>query len=569
MTRVTRDLSLNTTLESLRKMAKRWKHDIEGGDALALARFRGVYPGGDGKPKLREVQHALAHEFGFASWAALKQEIGDRARTHAERVELFLEKGVHRYGTDPRTGKWGSYERDGDYRGQIAARLLARHPQIAREDIHTAVLAHDITAVQDFLAKDPALAKQRHPFDGWAPLARLAYARLPVPGVAENALPIAMLLLDAGADPEYAAAADLSGFRVLTGVIGGGEAGQSAHPQAEAFARLLIARGADPLDGQALYDTSLGPDDTFWLDLLWAESEKHGDLARWHAAIPNVIGPPLEYLLGNAVPHHPKRVAWLLAHGADARTANAYSKQPVIKHAVLAGAEDVADMLVKHGATMPELSNADRFLMATVRGELDEMRLLAGAHPEFLRDPEPMFAAIRQWRMDIAEALLDLGMSPDVGNDKDFRALHFTTHCGAKDIAKLLIARGAEVDALERSYNSTPLGHATYQARPDMVALLAPLSRDVASLCWSGSADRLRELLAEDPALADKPGRWGEPPLFCLPDKDEPATEVVELLLSRGADPLVKNSQGQTPAEAARVRGLEEAAALLHDAAQG
>jgi len=33
---------------------------------------------------LREVQQALARDHGFASWAALRQELEDRARSHAE-----------------------------------------------------------------------------------------------------------------------------------------------------------------------------------------------------------------------------------------------------------------------------------------------------------------------------------------------------------------------------------------------------------------------------------------------------------------------------------------------------
>lgn len=279
-----------------------------------------------------------------------------------------------------------------------------------------------------------------------------------------------------------------------------------------------------------------------------------------------MIGPPLEYLLGNAVPDHPKRVAWLLAHGADATTSNFYSKLPVIRLAAMAGAEEIIDMLARHGATRPELSEPERFLAIARTGDIPEMRRLAQAHPEFLRAPGPMFAASASQRTDIAEVLLDLGMSPDVGDEKDFRALHHTTHSGAIDIARLLIARGAEVDALERRYNSTALGHATYQARPDMIALLAPLSRDIASLCWSGSTDRLRDLLAEDPSLANRPGRWGEAPLFCLPDDDQRAMEVVELLLSFGADSSVRNAAGLTPAEAAHKRGLEDTAALFNDA---
>ena len=564
MSRITRELTPRTTMDALRKQAKRWLKDIEAGDPLAVQRFRDVYPG-DAPPKLREVQHALSREFGFASWAILKQEVEDRARSHAQRVELFLEKGVHRYGTDPRTGKWGGYERDGAARGAVAARLLAKHPEIALENIHTAVLAHDIETVREFLTKDASLANDMHPFDGWRPLARLAYARVPLPAVEVNALPIAKMLLDAGASAQSAGAEDMKGFTNLTGAIGGGEAGQSAHPQAEALVRLLISRGADPLDGQAMYDTSLGEDDTFWLDLMWSECEKRGDdvAARWHTAIPGVIGPPLEYLLGNAVPHHPKRVKWLLEHGADATTANFYSKTPVIRHAVQAGRQDIVDLLVQHGAEAPQLTDAERFLAAATQGDIGVLKRMAKEHPDFLRLYGAMSAAITTHNLETARVMLDLGMSPDIGDEKDFRALALTTHAGAIEIAKLLIARGAEIDAIEQRYKSTALGHAVYQGRHDMIALLTPLSRDIASLCWSGSADRLRELLNEDRSLADKPGRWGEPPLFCLPDEEDKAVEIVELLLSFGAKTDVRNAEGLMPGEAARKRGLEDAGLLL------
>ena len=41
--------------------------------------------------------------------------------------------------------------------------------------------------------------------------------------MAANALPIASLLLDAGADPNLASTDELHGFTVLTGAIGGGQ----------------------------------------------------------------------------------------------------------------------------------------------------------------------------------------------------------------------------------------------------------------------------------------------------------------------------------------------------------
>jgi hypothetical protein len=327
-----RSLSPYSSLEILRSEAKRWLKAIAAGDLAALARFRQSFPDHIDVPKLRQVQHALARDYGFPSWAALKQEIEDQARTSEDRVRLFLEKSVNRYGTDPSTQKWGSYERDGSARGILAARLLDRHPEIVRDSIHTAVAAHDLAAVHNFLRKRAGAASDRSTFDGWTPLVRLAYARVPIDVVSANALEIATLLLDAGADPNAGWFDDVNAFTVLVGIIGEGEGQQSAHPLAEPFARLLIARGADPFAPQALYNTSLGSDSTFWLDLLWTESDKRGEIPKWTGPAPRELGADkipsaMAYLLGNAVPHHFHRTRWLLEHGADARGIHFYSRE--------------------------------------------------------------------------------------------------------------------------------------------------------------------------------------------------------------------------------------------------
>jgi uncharacterized protein len=568
---MSRSLSPFSSMDVLRGEAKRWLKAIAAGDSEALSRFRRVFPDHSDVPKLRQVQQALAREYGVSSWAALKQEIEDRARSFADRVRLFLEKSVNRYSTDPATQKWGDYERDRPERGVMAASLLSRHPEIVRDSIHTAVAAHDPDAVRSFLRKDPSAVHDRSVVDGWTPLVRLAYARLPIEAVSTNTLAIATALLDAGADPNAGWSDGANAFTVLVGVIGGGEGQQTAHPLAEAFVRLLIARGADPFAPQALYNTSLGPDSTFWLDLLWSESKQRGETHKWTGPSPNELGgeripSALAYLLGNAVPEHIQRARWLLEHGADARGINFYSREPVIKHAVLAGREDVVELLVRHGANRPQLTEGEEFL-ATISGNFARMRELALKHPEFLQNHEPMFAAIRLRRTDIAEALLDLGMSADVGDDKNFRALHYTTHRGAAEIAQLLITRGAEIDPFELRYGGTPLTHAVYNPS-DMVKLLAQHSRHVGGLCFAGAVDRLRQLLAEEPDRANREDRPGERALFCLPDEDEQAVEISELLLSFGADPTFRDPMGQTPAEVARRRGLDDTAALLEEAAK-
>jgi ankyrin repeat protein len=556
-----RSITLQTNLAALRKEAKRLRKAAAAGEPEAIARL------GASNHGLRQAQHAIAREYGFASWAALKQEIEDRNRGHEERVRLFLEKSVHRYGTDPTTGKWGDYEPDGPARGALAARLLARHPEIGHRSIHTAVAAHDLDAVRGFLAKDPRLADDRHSFDGWTPLLRLAYARLPVEAVERHAMAIATLLLDTGADPNVTCSGHAAGFTALTGVIGEGEAGQSPHPQAEDLARLLVSRGADPLDGQALYNTSLGGDDTFWLDFMWTETEKRGQTARWSEPNPNLIGRTLDYLLGNAANNlHAKRVAWLLAHGADAKAVNAYTKVPIIKHAAVAGRQDIVDLLMKHGAPAPQLTDEEAFIAAAAQGDLGAVREGATAHPEHLRKPDAMIAAIHRERPEVVSLLLDLGMPPGIAETHNYCALHHAADCGAVEIAKLLIARGAEIDPVETRYGGTPLNHANFFRRAAMVALLTPLSRNLRALCFAGAIDRVRELLNQDPSFANQEDHPGEPALFCLPDDEERALEMAELLLSFGADPKVRNPSGRTPAETARQRGLDDAADLLDEA---
>jgi ankyrin repeat protein len=569
---MSRTFSSRSSIEVLRREARRWLKSIDSGDPQALVRFRQAVPHFSGAPGLRAVQHALAREHGLASWEALKQELEDRARTHAGRVLLFLEKSVNRYGVDPATQKWGDYERDGPARGELAARLLAGHPEIADDSIHTAVAAHDLDAVRSWLAKNPALANDRSTFDGWTPLSRLTYARLPIERLTSHALQIATVLLDAGASPDagWPRAAE---FTPLVGVIGGGEHGQAPHPRAEDFARLLIARDADPFPAQALYNTSLGEDSTFWLDFLWSACETRGQTGKWTGPSPGALGgegipSALAYLLGNAVPRHLLRSRWLLEHGADARGMNFYSQMPVIKHALLEGRQEMVELLVQHGAIPPQLSDHETLIAAVAAGDIERVRELVHVHPEFLASPSAMFGAIAHKRIDIAEALLDLGMSPDVADEQGYSALHLAANHGVGQAVRLLIARGAQIDPFEQRHGGTPLTHACYHGRTDVIALLAPLSRNFRGLCFAGAVERIRELLTEEPDRANREDRPGEPALFCLPADEEKAVEVAELLLSCGADPTFRNPLGQTAAQAARRRGLDDAAALLEEAAR-
>jgi hypothetical protein len=70
-----RAITPGTSLETLKKEAKRWLRALAAGDAAARARFERAVPAAPPSPSLREVQHALAREYEHESWTALKQAL--------------------------------------------------------------------------------------------------------------------------------------------------------------------------------------------------------------------------------------------------------------------------------------------------------------------------------------------------------------------------------------------------------------------------------------------------------------------------------------------------------------
>lgn len=134
-------------------------------------------------------------------------------------------------------------------------------------------------------------------------------------------------------------------------------------------------------------------------------------------------------------------------------------------------------------------------------------------------------------------------------------------------MAALLIARGAEIDPIEAQYSGTPIGGAHWHRRPATLALLARHSRAMFPLVHSGQVARVRQLLAEDPSLATLVrDRDGHTLLMALPDDEDVAMELAELLLTHGADPSPRNAEGLTVREVALRRGFVDLADLIGEA---
>jgi len=546
---MSRTLTLDSSLETLKKEAKRWLKALRAGDAEARRRLIAATPAAPANPGLRDVQLALAREHGLLGWVALRAALDDLARrSNAERVDIVLRSA------------WG-----GDR--AAAARILTRWPEIANHDLYMAAAAGNRRELDRRLLADPGAATRKGgPLD-WEPLLYVAYARLPGGGM--SALELARALLDHGANPN-AQFDDGWGnpYKVLTGVIGHGEGNQPAHPQANELAQLLIERGADPYDSQALYNTSIARDDTTWLDLLWTVCEQRDRLVKWREKAwsigGNVALNALDYLLGNAVTYnHLRRAEWLLVHGARADGVHAYSNRPLREEALIHGHAAMADLLLHHGAKAAPLDGPAAFQAACFQRDRDAATRLARQHPQCLRDPSPMLIATRQGRADVVALLLELGMDVDIADATQQRGLHNAIAGDSIDVVKLLVAHGADIDRPTTQYGGA-MGFAAHFERRDIAAFLAPLSRDVFNLTCLGMAGRLRELFAQEPQLANAVApRAGITPLFCLPNDETAAVAITKLLLAHGADPNFVNKVGITAQQDARRRGLIDAADLM------
>lgn len=466
-----------------------------------------------------------------------------------------------------------------------AGRLLAMHPELARHDILTAVVCGEAEAVQRRLKEDPSIATRSGGPRGWPPLLYLCNARFPERGPwSDNALRIAQMLLDSGADPNvfYPGGDPSIHYTALTGVAGRGEEQAAVHPEARGLAALLLEHGAEPYDIQVFYNVFAGhasqrylaDDDFVWLlDLIYQESVRRGRAPDWADPEWRMIGMGgyghgAWYLLHNALKGNSLRIAeWALAHGASANPQSATDRRmpaaTLYEQAVRGGLDDFAELLAGYGAprTTTDPRDTRAFAAACFRLDHDRAAKLARDHPEFLQDPAPLLAAAERNRADVVSLLLDLGMSPDLADKTGLRAMHGAAYHGADAVVSLLIERGAQIDPYHDVYG-TPIGAAYWGQRFAMVDRLAPVSRDVWTLVPAGKVDRLREVLSAEPHRAGATYE-DETPLFYLPDDEKAAAGIVRLFLEHGADRQGRRRDGATAGQVARARGLVEAANLL------
>jgi hypothetical protein len=158
-----RQLTPRTTLDNLKKEAKRWLKALRAKAGEARARFHRAFPDAPDSPTLRDVQHALAVEYGLPGWPALKALLVQGAPMR--RYERVAEALVTAY----RTGEEPAMRVVWDYFGHMRASDSMRRyvrldlgkpeePRSPEEDDLTLAEARDL------------VARAQH-FESWAALA--------------------------------------------------------------------------------------------------------------------------------------------------------------------------------------------------------------------------------------------------------------------------------------------------------------------------------------------------------------------------------------------------------------
>ncbi|HWG03359.1 MAG TPA: ankyrin repeat domain-containing protein [Trebonia sp.] len=492
------------SFEQLRRQAKDLRDLSRAGLQGALYLVGAHHPDGPHAVSLTGAQFVVARHYGFSSWAALRRHVTtiERYRRAPDEVaeaapgqpaDEFLLLACLRYGGDDAPDRW-----------QRAARLLAGHPEITRTSVHAAAAAADAGALEALLREDPALASTEGGPYRWEPILYLAYARHD-PSVSEDAtIRSARLLLGHGADPNagYLWHGQITPFTALTGALGsgeGGEDGQPQHPHGLALARTLLAAGADPNDGQALYNRQFGSDDSH-LALLFSRGLGSGNGGPWRARFGERTDSPAEMVreqLRWAVTHDMRdRVRLLAEHGADLRTpfeadedwlvrcVNACDGRTPAGVAAICGCWSVLDFLTEHGVPRPAAEGADGLIAAALAGDRRTAERLAG-HADAARAQRPgliVWAASRRaW--PAIPLLAELGWDVNARARADFpveqeweTALHQAARAGEIDAARMLIELGADPGIRDARFDATPLGWAEHFAQQAMADYLRPLT---------------------------------------------------------------------------------------------
>lgn len=536
------DLPPEPTLDSLKKQAKQWLKALRAGHADARERFNRSHLRPSAAPGLRDVQHALARELGFASWARLKAALMEKARAAPDET------------------------------GSALTSLLQ------------AADRGDLVRLRQVLDAHSRLIDERGELPGHTGRRTALHF-----GIKHAA--VVRLLLERGANPN---------------IRDDGDNAMPLHFAAESqdleVIRLLISHGADPVGEGTMHELDVLGWATAW-DYVDARPDvveyllAHGARYSMPSAValgavdairelalrsPAELNRPMDATNHRRRPLHlavVKRqagsLASLLALGADPEQRDRAGLTP-LDQAALAGETALAQMLIDHGARID-------LPAAVALGRTGDVERLLTEEPGCLapgrRWGSLIVRAAEGAPVHVLETLLRLGASPNATDEPatavdktvGLTPLHVAAFRGNVEAVRVLLAHGANPRLREQKYGSTAVGWAAYAGKQATRDLLLDAPIDIFDAIANDRRSRVEQILESDPAALDRTlgetanltdeESWCTPLVWAV-GHNKP--DLVRLLLSRGAR-VIEAPDGESLLEAAMKNGFDEVAALLRE----
>jgi len=210
-------------------------------------------------------------------------------------------------------------------------------------------------------------------------------------------------------------------------------------------------------------------------------------------------------------------------------------------------------------------------------GDAGTVERMLAEYPELLNCTVPdscfqaglLVCSIEQDQNGIARLLIAKGADLDSPDHRlGYTPLYHAAYRGGTETARLLLAAGARPDGARAPGTDTPLSVAANHGHTDVVELLVASGAavdDIGVAAAAGLYEKVESLLKADPKLANlridtHSGQYGRTPLFYAADNNRVA--VAKLLIEYGAAIRVTDDFRRTPLHLA-ARASRDVAALL------
>lgn len=490
-----RQLTPRSSLENLKREAKRWLKALRENDAEARARLERATPNAPAEPALRDVQLALAREHGLSGWAELKARIANPGLGADSSPELTALLEAADRGDATRVS-----EILDEHPGIIDERGALRGHSGLRTALHFGVHHRDVVKT---LLDRGASPNIRDEGDDAMPL-HFAAER--------GDLDIVKLLVEHGADTVG------DGTMHELNALGWAICWDYVHQKA--VADYLLAHGA-----QHTIHTAVALGDV----------EVIREIAR---RSPADIEKPMDQTNRRRRPLHlavvKKQLGALQAlieAGADVNAQDASGLTPLDQAALNAEIE-MANTLVARGARID--------LPAAVALERDdEIERMLREDPDALKPGHRWGSLIVRVAArsagHIVEKLIQLGASPNaidnsatsVDETEGYSALHAAAFHGNDDAIRVLMRHEANVRLRDSKYCGTPAGWARYANHPEAVKLIMSGRVDIFDVIDFDRADMIPDLLRSDAGALERP--FGEYAPNCQGAEWAPAKDMTPL----------------------------------------